>query len=576
MVWSQLWTAVVTGVLFVPPAISQQTGNNPDWPRWCGKVYEAGYPNFDPGGQTLQPPPHPCGCPLLHVQFQPRYSLYLSTEPYGEFVVNAGFSPYHGTPWPPTNSTTQWANRFIFSINSVETDAPLVQATVPVNTTGNLFQFNLSRLGPPRLDPYPVVLYGAPESGQPSWTATANISYLPDKTNGSVTRIDNLKGGLWVKNAASNNTFAPYLPYGFYASHDNFLRENDTKLIDYYQGLGLTGMVPLASWGEIPEMLGYMDRIDLKYMYNLRYGYKNLSYVEENVLQARDKPGIFAYWTADEPDGWQDPFPLPPLAHSHIRTLDPYHPVAITLNCQNYYFAEYSLGADILMSDVYPIGINSTFSKWGTECNATHGDCGCDNCRGIVQDVSDRLDTLSRYETWLGLWPKTKFHNPQSFHGQDYWLRDPTVEEEHVMNVLAFNHGAKGIISWLWPTSKILAEAHGMLARVVTKSPTREFLVGGDGVDGPVGVGAKVPGTGVEVVDAAVWVDRKQKKALVGVVNGGYADIERRVEVGPVVNVTGVDRTLWGEVEWRVEGGLLVVDRLPALATSFVLVNLRG
>ncbi|KAK4646264.1 hypothetical protein QC761_209000 [Podospora bellae-mahoneyi] len=508
MVWSQLWTTVVTCVLLVSPVNSQQTGNNPDWPRWCGKVYEAGYPNFDPGGQTVEPPPHPCGCPLLHVQFQPRYSLYVSTETTGEFVVNAAFSPYHGTIWPPTNSTTRWAGRLVFSINSAETDAPLVQATVPVNTTGNRFSFNLSHLGPPRLEPYPVVLYGAPESGQPSWTATANVSYLPDKTNGSITRIDSWKGGLWVKNAASNNTFEPYLPYGFYASHDNFLRENDTKLIDAYRDLGLTGMVPLASWAEIPEVLSHMDGIDLKYMYNLRYGYKNLSYVEENVLWARDKEGLFAYWTADEPDGWQDPFHLPVAARSRIRELDPYHPSVITLNCQNYHFAQYSSGADILMSDVYPIGINATFSKWNTACNLTHGDCGCDNCLGIVQDVPSRLDTLGQHERWLGLWPKTKFHNPQSFHGQDYWLRDPTVGEEHAMNVLAFNHGAKGIISWLWPTSTVLAEAHGQLAKVVTGGMVRGFVVGGDQVEGPRGVGARVRGNErVEVVDAALVVD---------------------------------------------------------------------
>lgn len=37
------------------------------------------------------------------------------------------------------------------------------------------------------------------------------------------------------------------------------------------------------------------------------------------------------------------------------------------------------------MEDVYPIGINGTFSKWGTACNATLGDCGCDNCAGAVQ-----------------------------------------------------------------------------------------------------------------------------------------------------------------------------------------------
>ena len=46
----------------------------------------------------------------------------------------------------------------------------------------------------------------------------------------------------------------------------------------------------------------------------------------------------------------------------------------MTLNCQNYYFAEYSAGADILMEDAYPIGINATYStKWDTPVNRTYG-----------------------------------------------------------------------------------------------------------------------------------------------------------------------------------------------------------
>ncbi|KAK4191712.1 hypothetical protein QBC35DRAFT_375487 [Podospora australis] len=572
MIWPQVWRAWAVAASIATAVHSQQTGNNPDWPRWCGKVYEAGYPNFDPGGQTLPPVPV-TGAPLLHVQFQPRYSLYLDSEKYGEFVVNAELSQFHGTsPWPATNSTTKWANRLIFSINLVFSDDPLVQATVLANSTGNVFRFELSRLGKPSLSPIKVSLYGAPENGTPVFQATTTMLYLPDKKSGSVTRIDNLKGGLWFKNSASNQTFEPFLPYGFYASHDGFLRNNNTAEIQAYADLGLNAMVPLTIYKDSPDMLAYMDKINLRFMYNLREGYKNLSYVRENVLSARDAESVFAYWSSDEPDGWQDPFTAPHAAHDLIKSLDPYHPVAITLNCQNYYFAEYSAAADFIMEDVYPIGINATWSKWGTECNITHGDCGCDNCEGTIQDVPDRLDTLATYEKWLGLWPKTKFHNPQSFHGQDYWLRDPTVGEEHAMNVLAFNHGARGVISWVWPTSGILGKAHGELATVVTKPPVRDFIVGGGNPER-----IEVPVQWTEVVDAAYWVHPEdQRRVLVGVVNGGYVGVTERVEV-ELVNATKIEKVVWGDVKWKLEAEKLVVEgTMPALATSFVIVNLRA
>lgn len=296
----------------------QQTGYHIDWPRWCGKVYEAGfvclpkscttqqgtdfcfrYPSFDPGGQTLPPTPV-SGPPLLHVQFQPRYSLYLDNEDYGEFVINAEFSQYFGTPWPNATSPSKLANRrLVFSINLVENDDPIVQDTIPVNTTNAIFHFELSRLKP-SLEPIKVVLYGAPEGGSPTWTATSSLYYLPDKKNGSVTRIDNLKGGLWFKNAASNHQFEPFLPYGFYASYDGFLRNNNTTEIQQYADLGLNAMTPLTTYRDSAAMFTYMDQTNLRFMYNLREGYKNLTYVEENVLAARDAEAIFAYWSADE------------------------------------------------------------------------------------------------------------------------------------------------------------------------------------------------------------------------------------------------------------------------------------
>lgn len=288
------------------------------------------------------------------------------------------------------------------------------------------------------------------------------------------------------------------------------------------------------------------------------------------------------------------------------------------------------------MEDVYPIGINATWSKWGTECNTTYGDwcvppdprhplvffpsfpplfvsslslkshsqsrkpspreqqtgkkkklrltqtrphqpSGCDNCEGTVQDVPSRLDDLARYEAWLGLPRKTKAHNPQAFRGQDYWLREPSADEARAMGALAVNHGARGSVAWLWPTSASsphLAAVHGEMARVFAAPPVLGFLVGGDAGPGPLRVEVGADG-GIEavVVDAAYWV--AEGRALVSVVNGGYVDVEW-VRVAAPPNATVIADTPWGSVRWRLEGGWLSVPVLPALATSMVILELRG
>jgi hypothetical protein len=197
----------------------------------------------------------------------------------------------------------------------------------------------------------------------------------------------------------------------------------------------------------------------------------------------------------------------------------------------------------------------------------TLGDCGCDNCAGGPQDVANRLDDLAKYESWLNLWPKTKFHNPQSFHGEGYWARDPTPEEEWVMVLLAVNHGAKGIISWVWPASDVLGRAHGVLAKVVTKSPVVDFVVGGDWphrVD-----------VGVQGVDVAYWV--MGGKMLVSVVNGGYEDLGNAVTVALPRRVKGIASVPWGKDNgWTVAGGKLSVPSLKALSTTLLVLDVAS
>ena len=155
-------------------------------------------------------------------------------------------------------------------------------------------------------------------------------------------------------------------------------------------------------------------------------------------------------------------------------------------------------------------------------------------------------------------------HCPQSFHGEDYWFRDPTVDEEFVMNALAFNHGAKSIVSWVYPASDILSEAHGALSRVVTQSPVVEFLVGANFQK------IEVDLQDYEVVDASSWVVGNQ--VLVCIVNGGYVDINEPVTV-PVSNATSIVSMPWGNVTWELVDQELRVASLPALATSILILS---
>ena len=129
------------------------------------------------------------------------------------------------------------------------------------------------------------------------------------------------------------------------------------------------------------------------------------------------RKNLLLYYTADEPDGTSDPLNATTKTYDLLQSLDPYRPVSLVLNCQDYYFTEYGAGADILMEDVYQIGNNVTFSStWHTPCTEDQGVCGCDNCKGRYEDIRDRIDQFKQRMQILG-WERTKtiWAVPQAF-----------------------------------------------------------------------------------------------------------------------------------------------------------------
>lgn len=265
------------------------------------------YPAFDPGGEVVEPGAAPGG-PLLNIQLQPRYSIYLESENQAEFIVNAGVSKWHGQPWPYLDSPAT-APQIDFSISVASTSETLVSGRVLANTTGNLFAFDLSRLQP-TLEPYEILFSGGGSGGAAAAaggatenvTAKCELMFLPEKKHGgSVTKLDHLNGGFLFRSPATGGAFEPFLPFGYCASCDNFLCDGGYEnKVRAYKDLGLNSMVSLTRVQDSRPTYEYLDELDMRYMYDLRGSYKNLTAVAEQVSVIRDFDGLYSYWGADE------------------------------------------------------------------------------------------------------------------------------------------------------------------------------------------------------------------------------------------------------------------------------------
>ncbi|KKY36247.1 hypothetical protein UCDDA912_g03791 [Diaporthe ampelina] len=517
--------------------------------------------------------PEPASSPLLDVQIATRHSIYVDSESTAELIVDAGLSHYHGTAYSPPASAAGNASDSLRFTATVEGNV-VVTGEVPVNSTDNLFRFDLAGLTPSTSASYLVVLTGS-TSGGPNITAQTELFYLPEKTTGSVVKVDRLYGSLLYRNDATGGVFKPVLPYGYYGSYSGHF--NDTTNIAAFEAAGFNAVNPVADFADsnMTDSIDAMDQVNLLFQYDMRNSFQNLTSVAEQIPLVKDHPSLLTYYTADEPDGWGYTFESSVDAYNLLASLDKYHPTALVLNCQNHYFEEYTAGADILMEDAYPVGINATFAdKWGTPCNLTYGDCGCDNCEGTLLDVPARVDDFQKYAEWVGGSAATRkpvWAVPQAFSGEGYWARDPTPEETWVMDLLAFNHGAMARLAWIYPPSDILSDATARLARVVTVEPVVDFLTGANPVlvqDGRSGEG---------VLDAAYWATGDGSKGvLVGAVNptNSSSAVPVQIALPEGLKVSKVASQPWGSVNWDLQGSILVANQgLKPLDTSYVILQ---
>ncbi|KAL2069317.1 hypothetical protein VTL71DRAFT_15655 [Oculimacula yallundae] len=543
---------------------------------WCGKAYRATNGSFTPGGWLEKPTLS--STPLLDLSIRPRLNLYLATESYGSFLVDAPISFMHGGPFvnasfnKQDNITSPFTKLFI-DVEVVENGLNLLAGqNITVNTTNNELWFNLSELTP-RFEPYQIVITGASNDGAQFYSATTELYYLPERTDGgSVVKVDNLYGGLVVQDVFTNSTaWTSLFPYTFYTSWDQWLelsldnihvfKDRGYNIIHIVPNLGLDNKA--FDFDVLDKYLDIMDEMGLWLQFDMRWSYTNVSSVETQVNRVKSRKSMLLYYTGDEPDGHVDDLNATKITYDLVKSLDPYHPVSLCLNCLNYYFEEYTSGTDIIMADPYPIAVNTTFSvQYDTVCNTTYGCCGCDDCQGDFEDVSERLDLYKEYQEILHLPQKPQWGVPQAFGNETFWKRYPTPDEEVVMNMLFINHGAKGIAMWSYPTAPGLINVTSALSKALTSTTVPSYLLGAFSVALDV--------QGASRIDATAWT--LGNSTLVSVVNMNYVpNTLAKVSIS-LEAASSLGQVIWGS-GWTVGNGTLTKTGLDALEVDIFVIS---
>lgn len=266
-----------------------------------------------------------------------------------------------------------------------------------------------------------------------------------------VVRVDYRRPGSRGGTVLVGGDHTPFFPFAFFYNWGGYLQRG-LELLDEVASAGFNVIHPVSPFDPPTTPAGHslhdwFDRchqLGLRFHYDLRHSYKNLTQVQLEVEAYRGHPALLSWYIADEPDGPGDDPALAVAAYRLVKRLDPRHPVSLVLNCRDS-SPSFLDATDIMMTDVYPIGIDTT------RCNATFGVCGCDGCEGRPSDVAHRLDHYRRS------WPPALRHRMpiwivlQAFGGEHHWSRLPTPQEIRLMTYLALMHDANGIFYWLYP-----------------------------------------------------------------------------------------------------------------------------
>ncbi|KAF3765193.1 hypothetical protein M406DRAFT_352117 [Cryphonectria parasitica EP155] len=563
------WTALLLELLLLASRADDVTAqfNNPAGVDiWCGKAYRPENASFNPGGWFVDPETNSSS---LRLKAKPRMSIYLDTDATAALLVDAETASQYGADGQQLQVTISSDG---VSLGSAVLDAGSVDNEVAVDLS----------LLTPRMDPYSLEIQATTlaNSSTTAYQTSTNLSYLPyPDSYGSVARLDNLYGGTQAQRG-KNSSWVDIYPYTYYVQWSLYWDANVSTLNDFSSTYNMIHIVPTGTLQDEPfpwdQFQPYLDRaaeLGIWLQYDVLWTPDNLTSMIEQVSTLRTHPSILSWYQSDEPDGKGNPLNSTGIAYNVIKSLDPYHPISLALNCYDFYYEDYAAGADIITPDVYPISTNLTYSTvYDTVCNATYGCCGCDDCgtgTTVFSDISHRLDEFRRRDSLIG-WAKTQWFAPQAFGNETFWTRYPTAPELEVMTLLAVNHGAKAVVNWDFPTSSELSAITSDLAALFNNTAVTKFLIGTPRTQDLVVVGGAN-------IDAALWVDESGGKALVSVANLNYYAVTGSVTVSlpSGISASGVSGNVWGNSTWQVGNGTVgIAAGLDGLETAIFVISL--
>lgn len=555
------------------PQLSQS-----QYKTWCGKVYEKQNPVVPPNGAFTIPVSKPYQ--MLYLDIKPRYTIFLEKDLAVELIVEAAYSKIFGIPIANENSTNL-PKTLEVEFECEETRVILKTTSIPIDSKKNIVSFDINLL-PPRLESYQVSVKGKLPNSEQIYLASTEIYVLPARDYGSAVKIDSLHGGSYIQNSANQYVgWYPVFPYGMFADGKVTIPTNiNSTYLHTYADLGFNSILIVPDAGapdqtynstELQIYWDIMDEINLLNIYSLQFAYQNRTRIENQVNLWKNRNTLFSYHIADEPDGWYHPVEKTRLAYDQIKKLDPYHPIQLVLNCQNFHYTEYASGADIILEDAYPIGTNPYHSVlWDTPCNSTYGDCGIDNGKGEIKDVADRMDSLYLYQSqiehagWKPIWPTI-----QEFEKQDYWNRQPTTDEVINMAMLSLNHDAKGITYWLYtnPDDQGVKGAQ-TVAKILQNYEITKFFMGALAIK-------NLPVEGHSLMDVSAWLIGDQ--LLVGIISISSTDSASEIKIVLPTNITAmnISKQPYGNSHFTLADNILSTGGMRAFEVNLLIISLQ-
>ncbi|KAF8125647.1 hypothetical protein EV363DRAFT_1402396 [Boletus edulis] len=457
---------------------------------WCGKNFMPNQTVVPPGGQFQLPASS--NEPLVAFRCAPAFRPYLEEDAKdAAFIIDTPiiYQYIQGASLISLPSSGSECDDLGTMDVQLSIGHIFARQAVPLNSTGYEITVDISSL--------PAQKIGYNVSMQCYISSRNAIIAYP--------ATDLRTGALWARPAdGKGGDFQPFIPQGFYVPFDQYLAKN-LSLIEQLKADGFNTIHPVPPYDNatlFEQLLNRTVELGLYLIYDMRSNYQNLTAVTQQVQAYSSLPNLLLWETAHEPDGSADPFGAARSTYDLIYEMDGYHPISIVLNCEDYNFAPYVEGADIVLEDAYPVGINATFSP----------------------SFKDRLNILGYDRT------KTVWSTPSGIWQWSLLDTTPTGPQWAAMGLTSFSHGATAL-------TVVIAET--VQPFLVDPEVTHEtFNVGG--VDAGLwdnGTAYLLLVTSFDAADVYVaWAD-----VGLGEVTDGTRQVQQIFSVGQTTNASGLN-----------------------------------